>query len=95
VKALEKKGPEILVGEVMQREVVSVSPEDSLVDVQQLLSSGKSDVLPVVEGERFLGLITLRDLNEIYRLASTRLDLSRDEGAADVDAPLNTTNGSR
>lgn len=75
VEALNAFGPEKPVREVMQTGFPSVSPDDSLMMAQQRMLEAKFDALPVLEGERFKGLITSRDVNEIYRLASSQDDL--------------------
>jgi CBS domain-containing protein len=75
VKALNEHGPEMLVSHVMARGVPAVSPADELVDVQQRFNESKIDALPVVDESRFLGLITSRDLNELFRLVSVDPDL--------------------
>jgi stage IV sporulation protein FB len=75
VKALSDHGPEMLVSHVMAKGVPSVSPADELVDVQQRFNESKVDAFPVVEGSTFLGLITSRDLNEVFRLVSVDPDL--------------------
>jgi hypothetical protein len=40
--------------------------------VQQRLAESNLDALPVAAGGRFLGLITNRDIGEVYRIASTQ-----------------------
>ena len=50
-------------------------PNEPMFTVQQWLAEKKLDALPVVEDEQFLGLITNRDINELYRLASSQADL--------------------
>jgi CBS domain-containing protein len=65
----------MLVSHVMAKGVPSVSPADELVDVQQRFNESKVDAFPVVEGSTFLGLITSRDLNEVFRLVSVDPDL--------------------
>lgn len=75
VEALNKYGPEEIVSEVMISDTKPVSPNDDLLDVQQRLAQLNIDALPVTLGGSFLGLITNRDINEIYRLASIRSEL--------------------
>jgi stage IV sporulation protein FB len=72
LEALDQHGPDIPVREVMLSEVSPVSPGDSLFAVQQRLADNNLDALPVVAGGRFLGLITSRDISEVYRIASTQ-----------------------
>lgn len=76
VDALNRLGSEVPIGNVMSTEVTSVSPDEELIDVQRRLAENNLDAAPVVDGDRFLGLITMRDINEIYRLVSSQPDLA-------------------
>jgi CBS domain-containing protein len=87
VEALNQYGPEKVVSEVMLSEVEPVSPNDDLLDVQQRLTQLNLDALPVGVGGSFLGLITNRDINEIYRLASIRSEL-KESGESLVSAEI-------
>ena len=58
---------ETSVGEVMQREVVTVEPADSIVSALVEFLCNGIGCLPVVEGELLLGIITEFDLLELYR----------------------------
>ena len=74
IEMLDQSGRDTLVGETMVV-VAPVSPEEDIMDVQQRFATEGIEVLPVVEQgfagpDRFLGLITNRDLNELYRLAA-------------------------
>ena len=51
-----------LVGERMSPEVVTVEPSMSIVDVARRMIEEKKGPLPVVEGERLVGMITDRDI---------------------------------
>ncbi|MDA1265851.1 MAG: CBS domain-containing protein, partial [Planctomycetota bacterium] len=58
---------ETSVGEVMQREVVTVEPAESIVSaLVEFLCQGIG-CLPVVEGEQLLGILTEFDLLKLYR----------------------------
>jgi CBS domain-containing protein len=72
LEALDQHGADIAVGEVMLTDVAPVSPGESMFAVQQRLAEERLDALPVTENGRFMGLITNRDISEIYRIASTR-----------------------
>ena len=72
VEALHRYGPDVPVGEVMLTDVAPVAPGEALFTVQQRLAESKWDAVPVVEGGRFLGLLTSREINEVYRLVSSR-----------------------
>jgi stage IV sporulation protein FB len=71
VEALNQRGADTPVREVMVTDVKPVSPNDSMFDVQQRMTEQQLDALPVVQDGRFLGLLTNRDVGELYRLASS------------------------
>ncbi|MDA1267001.1 MAG: CBS domain-containing protein, partial [Planctomycetota bacterium] len=58
---------ETSVGEVMQREVVTVEPADSIVSALADFLRQGIGCLPVVEDEQLLGILTEFDLLELYR----------------------------
>lgn len=70
VEALNRSGPDQPVAEVMRTDLAPVSPDESLFLAQQRLTEEAVDALPVVERGEFLGLVTARDVSEVYRLAS-------------------------
>ena len=76
LEALDRYSPDMLVSEVMEAEIEPVRPQDGLFAVQQRLAESNLDALPVVDQDRFLGLITNRDVSEVYRLLSHRPDLA-------------------
>jgi Zn-dependent protease/CBS domain-containing protein len=80
VEALNKYGPDKNVSDVMLSDTAPVSPNDGLLDVQQRLAKLNIDALPVTHRGSFLGLITNRDINEIYRLTSIRSELKEAGG---------------
>ncbi len=62
----------MLISEIMTKDVVSVSPEDSLKDVGMILKEKRISGLPVIDKEgKVVGIITLTDmlriLDRIYR----------------------------
>lgn len=81
VEALERHGPDVPVREVMLTSVKPVAPGDGMFTVQQRLTEDRLDALPVAEEGRFVGLITSRDIGEIYRLVSTQPGLIAPTGA--------------
>jgi Zn-dependent protease len=81
VEVLDQQGADVIVGDVMETDIEPVSPDDEMIDVQQRLASEGVDALPVLEGGQFVGLITGRDVSEIYRLMSTQPDLLTTERA--------------
>jgi len=68
VQALDDKGPSTSVAEVMVKDVEPARPNEELFDVQQRMRESQLDSLPVMDGDEFLGIITSRDIGEIYRL---------------------------
>lgn len=75
VDGLHKYGPATPVAQVMETDVEPVSPEDLVIDVQQRMRESNHDALPVADAGRFLGLITNRDVGELYRLASSGVEV--------------------
>jgi CBS domain-containing protein len=51
-----------VVGDIYSSDLVSVSPEASISDVADLLSSRKITALPVVDGTKLVGIISRLDL---------------------------------
>jgi CBS domain-containing protein len=58
------------VGQVMRRDYVAVSADVSLFEVQQQMSSARLRAVPVTDGDRVVGMLTIADVNEAYRLLS-------------------------
>ena len=54
------------VGEIMTREPIMISPEDSVRQAAELMESYKIGGLPVVEGGRLVGIITSRDVRRSH-----------------------------
>jgi Zn-dependent protease/CBS domain-containing protein len=75
LEALDNHGPDTPVAEVMLTDIIPVTPKESVFTVQQRLSEDRLDALPVAEGKRFLGLITNRDISEVYRMISSHPNL--------------------
>ena len=55
-------GRPVTVGEIMTRELVTLSPGDTLDDAMLVLSRQRIGALPVVEGERLVGIVTKADI---------------------------------
>ena len=77
--ALKERGPQVAIEDVMQRDFVVARPEEDLFDVQQRMSQASVDVVPVVESECFLGLLTRQDLDEAYRVVTVLPGILREE----------------
>lgn len=71
LETLNQRGAETLVRDVMRTDVKPVSPDAHLFDVQQQMVVQKLEALPVVKDGEFLGLLTIQDVSELYRLASS------------------------
>ncbi len=65
VKALSDGRKDALVGEVMSRECDTVDPGAALRSVVEDLSARGCSSIPVVEGGRIIGLLTLENISEI------------------------------
>jgi CBS domain-containing protein len=70
VEALSRGGPEQTVGSSMRANITPLSPGDSLVHAQNRLNEERVDALPVEEAGQFVGLVTSRDIAEVFQLAS-------------------------
>jgi len=58
---------ELKVRDVMQTEVWSLTPEDSVEDALLIISRKKFGALPVLSGDRLVGIITKADLLEAFK----------------------------
>ena len=55
-------GRPVTVGEIMTRELVTLSPGDTLDDAMLVLTRRRIGALPVVEGDRLVGIVTKADI---------------------------------
>lgn len=55
-------GRPVTAGEIMTRELVTLSPGDTLDDAMLVLSRQRIGALPVVEGDRLVGIVTKADI---------------------------------
>lgn len=65
VQALSKQGPGSLtqeVGEIMTRDVVSCKLTDTSEDLMEMMTRGRFRHVPVVEGGRLVGIISIGDV---------------------------------
>jgi predicted transcriptional regulator len=51
-----------LVGDCMYEEVLSVSPETSIIELADMMKVGKPKVYPVIDNGKLVGIITRRDV---------------------------------
>lgn len=75
MEALSRRSPTTLVGEVMSSNIVPVTPNQELFDVQQRMVNERLTALPVVEDAQFLGMITWRNINQLVQTLSAKPDL--------------------
>ncbi len=57
----------------MRRDVPVAHPGASLFEARQRMLAAQVGALPVVEGARYLGMLTSRDIGEVYQLLSINL----------------------
>ena len=65
VRVLGERGAGVLdepVGAVMTRKVVSCKPTDTVAAIMEMMTLGKFRHLPVLEGEKVVGLISIGDV---------------------------------
>ncbi len=65
VRVLSERGASVLdeaVGEVMTRKVISCRQSDTVAAIMETMTTGKFRHLPVVDGDRVVGLISIGDI---------------------------------
>ena len=83
VLRLAGEGPDfaaVRIGDVMTRQLVTLSPGDDILDAARLMGERKIRHLPVVEGENLLGMVGIR---EVVRVLVERLWRTHDPEARD------------
>ena len=68
--ALQNRGPTAFVVSVMRKQFPTVGLDDSLFKAQQAMVENRIEAVPVLENGQFRGLVTLQDVDEVYRLLS-------------------------
>jgi acetoin utilization protein AcuB len=82
----------ITVGDVMVQAPISVTPDTSVEEAARLVVEHKIGGMPVVEGDRLAGVITMLDLISAFTTmlgllrSSSRLDLRLDEAPETLEA---------
>lgn len=61
ISGLQKREQRTQVREIMQVDVIRVSPADSLLDVCELFTSKQASCVPVIEGGQLKGIVTSVD----------------------------------
>ena len=65
VRAVAERGPaalELTVGQVMTRNVISCAENDSISELMERMTAGKFRHMPVLKGERLIGVISIGDV---------------------------------
>lgn len=75
IRVLKQRQPETPVREVMQTDFPTAGLNDELFAIHRQMAEARLDALPVIEKGIFLGLLTRRDVNEIYQLLSVSPEL--------------------
>lgn len=65
----------MLVREIMSKNVKSISPDQTLIEVAKQMRDGDFGVMPVCEGDKLVGMVTDRDI--VVRAAADGADLSQ------------------
>lgn len=68
LRALKHLPPDTPVRAVMRTDYPTVSLDDGLYEAQQRMAEAQIDAVPVMDNGRFLGLLTRRDVTEVYQL---------------------------
>jgi Zn-dependent protease/CBS domain-containing protein len=75
IRALKQRRPETLVREVMRTDFPTAGLNDELFETHRHMTQAGLDALPVIEKGLFLGLLTRRDVSEVYQLLSVSPEL--------------------
>jgi len=75
IRGLKQHQPETPVREVMRTQFPAVGLNDELYEVHRQMTEAGLDAVPVIEKGIFLGLVTRRDVSEVYQLLSVSPEL--------------------
>jgi stage IV sporulation protein FB len=81
IQALNSNAPDTPVRQIMVEDIPSVKLDEGLFEVQKRFSELGIDALPVVDQGSFLGMITSKDINEVYQLLSRKPDIITSPGS--------------
>ena len=73
VKGMSRLGPavtEIAVADLCTARIISCSPHDSIVEIMQIMESNGIRHLPVIDGDRTLGIISILDVMNVWMRAT-------------------------
>jgi Zn-dependent protease/predicted transcriptional regulator len=68
IKGLSKFGSDVPVEKVMQTIAVSLKPGDLLGDIMQKFSDNTEAVMPVFDGQKFIGILDLENITEFVQI---------------------------
>ncbi|MGH2592471.1 MAG: site-2 protease family protein [Anaerolineae bacterium] len=77
ISALQQRGSNTFVVSVMRKEFPTIGLDDSLFKAQQAMVENRIEAVPVMESGQFRGLLTLQDVDEVFRLLSVSPQLLR------------------
>ena len=60
----------VLVGSAMTREVITAGPQDQLTEMMDVMTENKIRHLPIMEGDRLVGIISIGDLVNACRVSA-------------------------
>jgi stage IV sporulation protein FB len=75
IRGLKQHQPETPVREVMRTQFPAVGLNDELYEVHRQMTEAGLDAVPVIEKGFFLGLVTRRDVSEVFQLLSVSPEL--------------------
>jgi len=75
IRGLKQHQPETPVREVMRTQFPAVGLNDELYEVHRQMTEAGLDAVPVIDKGFFLGLVTRRDVSEVYQLLSVSPEL--------------------
>jgi len=92
VLRLAGEGPdfaEVRVGDVMTTQLVTLAPDDDILDAARLMGERKIRHLPVLEGENLLGVVGIREVVRalVERVWRTQDDEARERARELLDRP--------
>ena len=70
IQGLTEQGNELKIRQVMNRNITTFSPEESLETAFQKMREQQISMAPVVEGEKLLGIIDMENINEFIMVRS-------------------------
>ncbi len=65
-----RSGRDKVAGDIMRKDFLTASPSDTLADVQAKFHESGVKALPVMEGKKVAGIVTLEDISKIYLFMS-------------------------